>query len=127
MRPLVLREEQPPDDAVVVVRGGEMRSDFVRESAQDAFDGYGVFAISVALALDVSVEELCVTDRRIIRYGKVRLSTVGRLRGLGFALIPTLTRPHYDVVLPDLADATLDRLELAFDVAIPRPDSAQEP
>lgn len=104
-----------------------MRSDFVRESAQDAFDGYGVFAISVALALDVSVEELCVTDRRIIRYGKVRLSTVGRLRGLGFALIPTLTRPHYDVVLPDLADATLDRLELAFDVAIPRPDSAQEP
>jgi hypothetical protein len=34
------------------------------------------------------------------------------LRSLGFALIPTLDRPHFDVVLPDLDDTTLDRLEL---------------
>jgi hypothetical protein len=42
-------------------------------------------------------------------------------RSLGFALIPTLDRPHFDVVLPDLDDATLDRLELGFDVPIPNP------
>jgi hypothetical protein len=121
MNPLVLRDELPPDDTVVVVRGGEMNSEFVRASAQDAFDDFGVFSISVSLTLDTSVEELCSTDRRISRYGKVRLSTAGRLRELGFALLPTLDRPHYDVVLPDLDDETLDRLELGFDPPIPRP------
>lgn len=72
--------------------------------------------------LDVTVAELCTTDRRLSRYGKVRLSTVGRLRALGFALLPTLTRPHDDVVLPDLENETLDRLELGFDPSIPRPN-----
>jgi hypothetical protein len=36
MNPLVLRDELPPADTVVVVRGGEMNSEFVRASAQDA-------------------------------------------------------------------------------------------
>jgi hypothetical protein len=121
MRPLVLRDELPPDDIVVVVRGGEMNSQSVRTSAENAFDRFGVFTVSVSLALDGSVAELCSSDSRIFRYGKVRLSTVGRLRALGFALLPTLTRPHYDVVLPDLDDETLDRLELGFDFPIPRP------
>jgi hypothetical protein len=121
MNPLVLRDELPPDDTVVVIRGGEMNSEFVRASAQDAFDDFGVFSISVSLTLDKSVEELCSTDKRISRYGKVRLSTAGRLRELGFALLPTLDRPHYDVVLPDLDHETLDRLELGFDPPIPRP------
>ena len=121
MNPLVLRSELPPDDAVVVVRGGEMNSAHVRASAQDSFDDFGVFTISVSLALDLTVGELCASDRRISRYGKVRLSTVGRLRHEGFALLPTLARPHYDVVLADLSDDTLDRLESVFDAPIPRP------
>ena len=127
MNPMVLREELPPDDAVVVVRGGVMNSSFVRASAQDSYDDCGVFTISVSLALDHTVEQLCAIDRRISRYGKVRLSTVGRLRTLGFALLPTLTRPHYDIVLPDLADETLDRLELGFDAPILRPSPNGEP
>jgi hypothetical protein len=57
----------------------------------------------------------------LLRYGKVRLSTVGRLRAAGFALLPTLRRPHYDVVLPDITDLTLDRLDGAFDAPIPNP------
>ena len=121
MNPLVLRAELPPDEAVVVVRGGEMNSAYVRASAQDAFADCGVFTISVSLALDLTVGELCASDRRISRYGKVRLSTVGRLRGEGFALLPTLARPHYDVVLADLSNDTLDRLESVFDAPIPRP------
>jgi hypothetical protein len=125
MRPLTLRNEMPPDDAVVVVRGGRMNSEFVRSSATDAFDEFGFFGVSVSLALDTAVEQLCSTDPRISRYGKVRLSTAGRIRALGFALLPTLARPHYDVVLPDLADETLDRLELAFDLPIPRPTSTE--
>jgi hypothetical protein len=121
MRPLILRDELPPEDAIVVVRGGTMNSEFVRSSAADSFADFGFFGVSVSLALDVDVDVLCSVDPRISRYGKVRLSTVGRLRALGFALLPTLARPHYDVVLPDLVDETLGRLELAFDVPILRP------
>ena len=54
MNPLVLRAELPPDDAVVVVRGGEMNSAHVRASAQDSFDDFGMFTISVSLALSRS-------------------------------------------------------------------------
>jgi hypothetical protein len=126
VRPLILRDELPPDDAIVVVRGGTMNSEFVRSSATDAFDDFGFFGVSVSLALECAVDELCSNDPRISRYGKVRLSTAGRIRALGFALLPTLARPHYDVVLPDLADETLDRLELAFDLPIPRPNSRKD-
>ena len=98
-----------------------MNSAHVKASAQDSFDDFGVFTISVSLALDMTIGELCASDRRISRYTKVRLSTVGRLRSEGFALLPTLARPHYDVVLADLSDETLDRLESVFEASIPRP------
>ena len=125
MKPIVVRDERAPDDAIVVVRGGEMNSDHVRRTATDAHDEYGVFTVSVFLALDGSVERLCGDRPELQRYGKVRSSTVGRLRSLGFALVPTLDRPHYDVVLPDLDDATLDRLEVGFDLPIPNPARTQ--
>jgi hypothetical protein len=125
VNPLVLRNELPPEEAVVVIRGGEMNSLFVRKTAEDSLSQFGIYTISVALALDMSPDELCRRDRRISRYGKVRFSTVGRLRSLGFAFLPTLTRPHYDIVLPDISDDTLDRLELAFDLPVERPGSLQ--
>ena len=74
------------------------------------------------LALDASLDELCEAEPTLARYGKVRLSTAGRLRAAGFALLPTLARPHYDIVLPDLAQATLARLEGSFDAPIPGRD-----
>ena len=113
MRPIVVRDDDAPDDAIVVVRGGEMNSDVVRRTATDAHNEYGIYTLSVFLALDSTVDELCRFRPELQRYGKVRMSTVGRLRTLGFALIPTIDRPHFDIVLPDLTDATLDRLELA--------------
>jgi len=117
----VVRVEEAPDDAIVVVRGGEMNSDTVRRTATDAFDEYGVYSVSVFVAIDASVEELCRERTELQRHGKIRLSTAGRLRSLGFALVPTLDRPHYDVVLPDLTDATLDRLETGFDRPVLNP------
>ncbi len=127
MRPFILRSEEPPDDVVVVVRGGEMNSDYVREAARDSFLESGLYGISVFLAIDAPVEELCVMEPYIARYGKVRLTTVGRLREAGFALLPTLDRPHYDVVLPDTSDTTLDRLEASFDRPIPNPGRTRRP
>ncbi len=121
MRAISLREEDPPEDAVAVVRGGAMHSTFVVRTASDAHDEFGIFSISVFLAMDESVETLCRREPYLARYGHIRLSTVDRLRAAGFALLPTLARPHYDVVLPDLTDATLSRLETCFDPAVPNP------
>ena len=50
MNPLVLRDELPPDDTVVVVRGGEMNSEFVRRTATRSFEEFGIWAVSVFVA-----------------------------------------------------------------------------
>ena len=83
MRPIIVRDEEPPDDTVVVVRGGEMNGDTVRRTASDAFDEFGIYTVSVFLALDDTVEVLCRGRPELQRYGKVRLATAGRLRILG--------------------------------------------
>jgi hypothetical protein len=121
MKPLTLRKEFPPDDLVVVVRGGEMNSEFVRRTATRSFEEFGIWAVSVFVAEGVPVVDLCRSVPDLERYGKIRLSTVGRLRTLGFALIPTLDYPHFDVVLRDVEPTTLERLELGFDPPVPNP------
>jgi len=121
VKEVILRDEEPPDDTVVVVRGGEMNSAFVRRTAQRSADESGYYAVSVFLALDEPVELLCASEPYVARYGQVRFTTVGRIRHAGFPLLPTLDRPHYDVVLPDLEEPTLDRLEAAFDRPVPNP------
>ena len=83
MRPIVVRDEEPPDDTVVVVRGGEMNGDTVRRTATDAFDEFGIYTVSVFLALDATVDDLCRDRPELQRYGKVRLTTAGRLRSAG--------------------------------------------
>lgn len=119
---LPIRREHPPDDAVVVVRAGVMAPDRVVDTATDAFEDFGVYTVSVEAAIDISVDELCRSSPRIAdRYGKVRLSSFGRLRAAGFAVLPTFTHPHFDVVLPDLSEVTVARLERCFDEPIPNP------
>lgn len=123
MKPIVLREEEPPNDTTVVIRGGAMTSDTIIRTATDAYEELGIYAVSVFLALDQELSMLCSAEPFLSRYGSVRLSTVGRLREGGFALIPTLGRPHYDIVLPDLTPNTLQRLDAVFDAPVPNPGS----
>lgn len=58
MKAIVLRDEEPPDDTVVVLRGGEMNGDFVRRTAQNAHDEYGLYTVSVFLVLDEDMVSL---------------------------------------------------------------------
>jgi hypothetical protein len=81
----------------------------------------GVYSVSVFLALDDPVAELCRQEPYLVRYRQVRLSTVGRLHRAGFVLLATLARPHYDVVLPDLDADTLGRLDAGFDAPVANP------
>ena len=104
MTTLLLREGLPPDDAVVVVRGGEMNSDFVRRTATRSFEEVGVSTVSVFLAVEESVEELCRSVEDLERYGTVRLSTVGRLRSLRFALLSDARRAALRRLAPRCGD-----------------------
>lgn len=118
--PLPIRtEEPPPDDSVVVIRAGVMSPSSIEEAASRCLEEYGVLGISVEAAIGMSVLEACAS-RRVRRYRMVRLSTFGRVREY-FALLPTFDAPHFTLLLPDLAETTLARLDRCFDAAIPNP------
>ena len=123
MEPPVLRDEEPPDDAIVVVRGGLLAADSVRRTAAVSMREHGFFGVSVYAALGVSVEELVGATPELgrDRYKQLRATTAGALRGAGFVLLATQARPHYDVVLDDLEDPTIERLRGCFGPPFPNP------
>ncbi len=123
IRLVALRGEEAPDGADVVIRGGArgMAPETLERTARRCFDEFGFYGVSVFVAIETSVEELCRSVDAIRRYGHVRLSTVGRLHRDGFALIATGSRPHFDIVLPDVAPATLARLTSCFGEPQPNP------
>jgi len=119
---LPIRGEQPPADTVVIIRAGVMATETLRRTAEDSFEDFGVYLVSVEAVLEGTIEEVCRASPRIgARYGQVRLSTAGRLRPAGFVLLATFDRPHYDVALPDLSDPVISRLDDCFDPAVPNP------
>lgn len=124
-RLLSLRPEQPPDDATIVLRAGVMTVENARRAAERTFVLYAVYGISVEGVIDTTVQEACRTER-IAGYRRVRLSTFGRLREAGFAVLATFDHPHFTLVLADLSELTLARLDRCFDVPIPNPGRRPE-
>ena len=125
-RLVALRGEDAPDEASVVIRGGAngLAPETLERTATRCFDEFGFFGVSVFVAVGVSVEELCRSVDAVQRYGQVRRATVGRLHDAGFALIATGRRPHFDIVLPDLAPSTFTRLATCFSDPEPNPGRA---
>ncbi len=120
-KPLVIRADRVPDDAVVVIRAGVMSNASIEQAAERTFDLYGLLGISVESAIDQTVLEACQLSERLAPYRQIRLSTFGRLHAAGFALLATFDSPHFTLVLPDLSDLTVARLERSFDDPIPNP------
>ncbi len=120
---IALRGEEPPDDTVVVIRGGEkgLTAETLRRTATATQREFGFYGVSVFLALDFGVAELCASTDFLRRYSQIQESRAGRVRAAGFALLATEARPHFDIVLPDLDDHTLDRLRACFDGPRPNP------
>ncbi len=119
---LPIREaEPPPDDAAVVIRAGVMVVADIERAASQCLELRGVLAISVEAVLGTTVAEACASSPRLSQYRQVRLSSFGRLRAAGFAVLPTFARPHFSLVLPDLSELTLARLDRCFDPPIPNP------
>ena len=124
MQRLQLRNESPPDDAVVVIRGGMMMLDSLRRSAQVAHQETGIHLISVFLVDGLNINAVC-SRPELKRYRSIRTSRVGELRRTGFLLLATFQNPHYDIALPNLDDETLINLIKCFSPATSNPAYAQ--
>jgi hypothetical protein len=126
LRPL-LRDEEPPAEGVVVVRGGPNLIERLLGHAQrthDAYtlDGEPLWGVSVFCALDdVGPGSLDALLRRFASYRVVHLPTVRDLTDAGFDLLPSFRRPHYTVRLGDAENRTLTRLLDALGPAQPNP------
>ncbi len=98
-----------------------MTSATVRRSAERTFDHFAIFGISVEGVLGTSVLDACQNSETLSMYRQIRLSTFGRLHEAAFAVLATFDHPRFTVVLPDLSELTLVRLDRAFDAPIPNP------
>ncbi len=82
----------------------------------------GLSALVRALSTrDFRRSEACRSSGRLAAYRRIRLSTFGRLRSAGFALLATFEHPHFTLVLSDISELTIVRLDRCFDDPIPNP------
>lgn len=123
MKLVALRGEEPPEEAVVVIRGGtnSLSVEAVTRSADRNMVAFGFLGLFVFLADVDHVAEVCASIDELRRYGQIRRSVVARLTTSGFALLATGESPHFDIVLPDLTRSTLDRLVGCFGDPEPNP------
>lgn len=114
---LPLRGAQPPDDAIVVIRGGVLSPPGVERAAMRSLWLFGVLGISVEGAVGVSVP-LQRAPRSLWPRAAVQFWSPAHR---WFRLAGDLYYPHFTVVLSDLSDLTLARLVRCFDDPVPNP------
>jgi hypothetical protein len=114
--PRSISDEETPEDGVVVMRGGlhSLATDKVRELCEDSLADSGFYGLSVFASLDSDVPGLCRSVPRLRTRGTVWVATCGELRQRGFGLLATDARPHFDIVLADVAPGTIESLVSCF-------------
>jgi hypothetical protein len=123
----LVRDERPPDDAIVVVRGGPESTSRLREHAERTnerftLDGQPAWGVSVFCALDdIGEASLPGLLSRFASYRVVHLPTAGEVRRAGFEMLPTFGRPHFTVMMPGADQVTMGRLLDALGAAEPNP------
>ena len=91
------------DDDIVVVRGGTLDPEILRDDAARYFSIYGGYGISVFAPRAVAVDELA-QQAPLVRFAVLTLVRVGALHAAGFRLEPTGRNPqHFTVAFDDLA------------------------
>jgi hypothetical protein len=123
-----LRDDVPPDDLLLVVRGGESSlADAVLErTTGDCWGRHGFFGVSVFGAPEDDLVALSRAVRAIGRRRMLRVTRCGDLRAAGLEVMPTFSNPaHYSVVLPDVSTRTFGALRACF--SAPQPNPGYEP
>jgi hypothetical protein len=98
-----IRTEEPPGDAIVVVRAGPLTvAKLVEHAARQArlftIGGEPMVAVSVDLTVAGWALDQILRDRMWSR-SNYATSTVAQLRDAGFDLVPTNQAPHYSALL----------------------------
>ena len=106
-------DDELTDDIDVVVRGGDLDPEILRQDALRNHQIYGTYGISVFAVRDLTLDELA-QKAPLVRFERLTIVTVGALLSHGFRLEPTgRNARHYDVTFDDLDEgvAELSRCE----------------
>ncbi len=101
MSPYRVRVEQLADNALIVVRGGDLDATTIRADAVAAHARFGEYGISVFSAADEAALDT-LARARLAQFDTLVLMTAAAIRSAGLELRPTFRRPHYTIMLPDL-------------------------
>jgi hypothetical protein len=98
-----VRSEVPPDDVIVIVRGGPIAAEKIvehalRQAREYSYEGRPMYSVSVSLTVDGWDLASLLAGPLSSRTSFVA-STVGAVRRAGFGLLPTYDAPHYDLLL----------------------------
>jgi hypothetical protein len=92
------------DDVTIVVRGGTLDRELLRQDALRNHAVYATFGISVFAARDLTVDELA-QQAPLIRFEQLTLMSAGALRASGLRLEATGRNPlHFDIGFDDVED-----------------------
>lgn len=98
-----------PDQASVVVRGGELNPDVLRKDASRHHEIYGTYGISVFALRGTTFDELA-QQPPLVRFRRLTLMTVGAIRAAALRLEPTGRNDrHFTIAFDDL-EVGIERL-----------------
>ena len=120
----IVRAEPPPDDQLLVVRGGRnsLTDTNLERATGDCWEEYRFFGLSVFGAPGDDLIALSERVGAIRRRPKLRVVRCGALREAGFEVAPTFSNPlHFSVVLPDATVSSFARLRSCFSEPVPNP------
>lgn len=125
----VLRSEPPPDDLLLVVRGGvtTLSDAHLANQVGDCWERHQFFGVSVFGARDDNLVAVSDAVRAIRIRPVVRVARCAALRAAGFEVMPTFTNPwHFSVVLADATPASFETLRRCFGDPVPNPGHVPE-
>ena len=125
----LLRDEPPPEDFLLVVRGGTngLSDANLAPSVADCWERYGFFGVSVFGAPKDDLLALSRSTLTIRRRNRVRTARCGQLRRAGFQVAATFPNPgHYSVILPDVMPETFALLRSCFSAPVENPGYASD-
>jgi hypothetical protein len=108
-QPLPIRDEQPPPDDWLVLRGGSNSLAALRATIDRSRDIFGRLLVSVVIINEEQIHQ-ALSSRALIGYRTVSFCMVSKVMNLGFLLAPTFRIPHYSIELPDSSDAKMQAL-----------------
>jgi hypothetical protein len=120
----IVREEPPPDDQLLDVRGGRnsLTDANLERASGDCWERYGFFGVSVFAALGDELVALSDAVTQMRRRPELRLARCGGLRSARFEVAATFSNPlHFSVVLPDATPSTFAALRSCFSEPVAKP------